>query len=162
MKRWERVIAGSAMVFFSSFALSKPPASEHAVQACIEDAATAFQIPALPVRVLRRVEAGAVGTASPNTDGSVDLGPMQINSSWLPSLRRIGITEDQVRNNPCINAYVGAWIFAQTYAESKGQIALAMARYHSHNAAEQRRYLNLVLRVIDEMTPALAMKDAGR
>ncbi len=156
MKRWERVIAGIAMLIVSTLCTAKPPLTERAVQACIADAATAFHIPDLPVRVLRRVEAGGVGTASPNLDGSVDLGPMQINSSWLPTLSRIGITRAQIRDNPCINAYVGTWIFAQTYAESNGQIALAMARYHSHNPAEQRRYLALVLHVIDAMTPILA------
>lgn len=54
MKRWERAIAGSAMVFFSTFAVGKPPASERAVQACIDDAAIAFSIAAPLLAPLRK------------------------------------------------------------------------------------------------------------
>ena len=47
-----------------------------------------------------------------NKDGSVDMGIMQINSTWLPELRQYGISRRDLYN-PCLNIYVGAWVVKQ-------------------------------------------------
>src|SRR6185369_17868181 len=47
-----------------------------------------------------------------NTNGSYDFGLMQINSSWAPTLRRIGIPWEALAD-PCTNVKVGAWVLAQ-------------------------------------------------
>ena len=47
--------------------------------------------------------------------GTVDVGLMQINTSWLPALRRHGIAEAQLLE-PCTNVQVGAWILADLVA----------------------------------------------
>lgn len=47
--------------------------------------------------------------------GTVDVGLMQINTSWLPTLRRHGIDEAQLFE-PCTNVQVGAWILADLVA----------------------------------------------
>lgn len=49
-----------------------------------------------------------------NTNGSKDYGLMQINSSWLPTLRRYGVTEQSLFI-PCTNADIGAWILADNF-----------------------------------------------
>ena len=49
------------------------------------------QIYSLPPRVLpsiQHVEGGGLGVVHRNTDGSEDLGVMQINTIWLPALSR--------------------------------------------------------------------------
>lgn len=49
-----------------------------------------------------------------NTNGSQDFGLMQINSTWLPTLKRYGVNQ-QALFNPCISADVGAWILADNF-----------------------------------------------
>jgi len=46
-----------------------------------------------------------------NTNGSVDIGLMQINSRWFPRLAEMGIQPGDLWN-PCTNIHVGAWVLA--------------------------------------------------
>ena len=90
------------------------------------------------------MEGGRVGQTVRNTNATYDIGPMQINSSWLGKVAKLGITRDQVLNNACINIGVAAWIFVQEWQRSPNNVGLAMARYHSPTARHQHRYLGLV------------------
>lgn len=47
-----------------------------------------------------------------NKNKSYDIGVMQINSTWLPTLNKYGITKESLLN-PCTSIFVGAWIMAQ-------------------------------------------------
>ena len=47
-----------------------------------------------------------------NRNGTRDIGLMQINSIWLPTLRKHGVSESALFN-ACASTYVGAWIMAQ-------------------------------------------------
>jgi hypothetical protein len=56
----------------------------------------------------------------PNDNGSYDLGPMQINTIWLPELAQSwGVSESTaykwVRDDPCTNMGVAAWILRGPY-----------------------------------------------
>lgn len=55
---------------------------------------------------------GAVAIDHKNTDGSVDVGEMQINSTNFPALEKFGITPQALREKRCLNIHVGAWILA--------------------------------------------------
>jgi soluble lytic murein transglycosylase-like protein len=140
---------GLAVPFVAQAASPQRPAStdEANILVCLQSAATTFGVDVLPLVILRQVEAGSLGHTSGNTNGSYDIGPMQINSSWLPRLARLGITETMVRDDACVNAYVGTWIYSEEL-KATGNIVSAMARYHSPNARHQLEYLGLVRRVI--------------
>lgn len=91
------------------------------VYACLSQASAKHKIPLPLVLAIAETESGFNPKAirSPyvagNSDGSVDFGLMQINSSWLPKLAKYGITTNDLFN-PCINADVGAWILGQNIA----------------------------------------------
>lgn len=53
--------------------------------------------------------------SKPNSDGSRDIGMMQINSSWLPSLKKMGFKERDLFD-ACTNIKIGAWILSGSIA----------------------------------------------
>lgn len=52
---------------------------------------------------------GAIGR---NRDGSTDIGLMQINSSHMKRLKKMGVSEKQLLQDPCISVIVGASILS--------------------------------------------------
>ena len=90
-------------------------ANGQADNACFEQAAKRYRISAQLLRSISRVESGGNPAAfHRNTNGSWDVGHMQINSAWLPTLAKYGITKDRL-TNPCVNTHVGAWILANNF-----------------------------------------------
>jgi soluble lytic murein transglycosylase-like protein len=80
---------------------------------CWLAAAERFQVPAALLRAIAHVESGDNASArNVNADGTIDRGLMQINSRWLPELRRFGIDESDLYV-PCVSIHVGAWVLAQ-------------------------------------------------
>ena len=81
-----------------------------------------------------------------NTNGSYDMGPMQINSSWLPELQRRGISEHAVTYDYCTNILVGAWILARELQGAgaprinTAEYWQAVGRYNSHTPYFNSRY----------------------
>jgi soluble lytic murein transglycosylase-like protein len=50
----------------------------------------------------------------PNSNGTRDLGLMQINDTWLPTLNAYGIPREALFN-ACASTYIGAWIMAKNF-----------------------------------------------
>ena len=82
-------------------------------------------------------DANAVGR--PNANGSYDIGIMQINTFWLPTLARYGITEEGLRN-ACTNIHVGAWILAQNI-NRHGATWKAVGAYNAVTPSKQMVYV---------------------
>ncbi|HIF26530.1 MAG TPA: transglycosylase [Micavibrio sp.] len=104
--------------------------------ACFFLASQTYSIPPAVLLGIYQVEGGQVGQeVGPNDNGSFDLGPMQINTIWMPELsRQWGVSEATarkwVRDDPCTNVGVSAWILRGHIDETQ-DLAQAIAHYHS-------------------------------
>jgi hypothetical protein len=110
---------------------------------CINEAAIEYHIPAKLLITLLQVEGGKVGKIVKNPNGSFDMGPAQINSSWLPTLKAHGVTQAQLQFDPCINIKVGAWIAAKAIA-SENNLLAGIGDYHSHTKKYNQSYVQKI------------------
>ena len=119
---------------------------------CVLAAASVHRLPPLILVILLEVEGGTLGQVSrPNANGTVDIGPMQINQSWVPKVARHWGTSEAaafaaLRDRLCPNVEGGAWILRQAIDEADGDLWEGVGRYHSHDPARKGQYLRQVLR----------------
>jgi hypothetical protein len=117
--------------------------------ACLLYAANTYQLPPQALIAIMHVEGGKVGQAVANTNGSYDLGPMQVNTIWMPELAKIWGTDTQtamrrVRDNGCVNIHVSAWILRQR-VNTTGNLYKGIAAYHSYTPVHGNRYLQKIV-----------------
>ncbi|MEO8402599.1 MAG: lytic transglycosylase domain-containing protein [Gammaproteobacteria bacterium] len=110
---------------------------------CINEAAIEFNIPAKLIISILNIERGKIGQTVKNKNGTYDIGPMQINSSWLSPLSRRGITQKDIQYNPCINVKVGSWILSKEIA-AQNNLLTGIGNYHSHTHQFNERYYSQV------------------
>lgn len=106
---------------------------------CINEAAYEYRVPAKLIVSILNVERGKVGITVRNKNGTYDLGPMQINTSWWPSLYAHGITKHEVLYNACTNVKVGAWILGKFIA-SENTLLSGVGDYNSHTPIFNKAY----------------------
>ena len=84
--------------------------------ACWDEAAARYRVSSELLYAIARTESAldpqAVGR---NRNGTRDIGLMQINSAWLPTLAAHGIGERDLFD-PCTSIHVGAWILADLFS----------------------------------------------
>src|SRR3990172_7782256 len=82
-------------------------------RACWQEAGSRYQVDPALLHAIARTESGLNPAAiNRNRNGSIDIGLMQINSAWFPTLAKYGISTQDVWE-PCTNIHVGAWVLAQ-------------------------------------------------
>lgn len=115
---------------------------------CLVKAADHHNVPIKLMAAILVAEGGKVGQASkPNDNKTYDIGPFQINSSWLDDLSASGISETRLTHNGCVNAYVGAWRLSEEIKTSKDLVA-ALGNYHSRTPKYHFRYLKRMLPIL--------------
>ena len=129
--------------------------------ACLAAAAHAYHLPETHLYAIMRTEGGQVGQAVRNTNGTYDLGPFQINSSWGPAIGRywhvsVPTALQHVRDNGCANAMIASAILKKMLIETKGDLPRAIGYYHSHTPALAVQYRNMVLEKAEKYTRAAA------
>ncbi|KVG27267.1 transglycosylase SLT domain-containing protein [Burkholderia diffusa] len=117
---------------------------------CLDDAATFQKVSVSLLRGIAQVESGMNPNAvNTNTNGTVDIGLMQINSTWLPTLAREGISRESLFD-ACTNAYVGAWILSQNIRQL-GANWNAIGAYNSASPDKRLAYARKVYDAIRTM-----------
>ena len=120
------------------------------IEACIYAAASVYHEPPAVLVILLNVEGGTLGAVSHNTNGTVDIGPMQVNQLWIPKLAQHWRADPQatyeaLRDNFCANVEAGAWILRQGLDRANGDFWGGVAYYHSFDPVYQDSYLRSVL-----------------
>ncbi len=121
------------------------------VVACIESAAAVYRMPPAVILILLRVEGGSLGRVSPNLNGTVDIGPMQVNTIWVPRVARHWNASAPeayaaLRDNFCANIEAATWILRQAMDDAHGDFWQGVGFYHSHDPGYKADYLRKVLR----------------
>jgi soluble lytic murein transglycosylase-like protein len=102
-------------------------------QACWQDAAMRYGVDARLLVAIAQQESSlnpeAINRSHAARTGSIDIGLMQINSRWLPTLDRYGIRASDL-SDPCTNLQVAAWILAQAFRRY-GVTWEAVGAYHA-------------------------------
>lgn len=106
------------------------------------------QIYSLPPRVLpsiQAVEGGGLGVMHRNTNGSIDLGVMQVNTLWLPALSRYtrlnpAEVQDRLLHQACFNIAAAGLIMRTYLNETRGDLMPAIGNYHSHTPLLNQGY----------------------
>lgn len=118
--------------------------------ACLLSAANMQKLPPQALMTILSVEGGRVGQISKNTNGTADLGPMQINDGvWVPVIADLHFQGDRkcaytmLRDNGCYNVHVGAWILRQAVQDAGGDVMKGVGWYHSRTPKHTKRYQKL-------------------
>lgn len=124
----------------------------HALTACIIAASNMYSVPEEVIIGILRTEGGRVGQAVQNTNNTYDLGLMQINTIWIPELAtnwQMSETDtaNLVKDEPCVNIQVGAWILKQKINQT-GSLEKGIAFYHSGTKELGDKYKAKVLAAI--------------
>ena len=151
-------------------------ADEAMIEGCLKAAAEVHHVPAGVLVLLISVEAGRLGEVTPNmnekgTVTSVDIGPMQVNDTWLGKIAaHWGASREEayraLRDSFCANVEGGASGFLrQALDEAGGDLWEGVALYHSHSPVHKLEYMRLVyeqaMRLKREATREVASADAG-
>ncbi|SER25919.1 lytic transglycosylase domain-containing protein [Sphingobium sp. YR768] len=136
---WAALIAPSP-----AQARTRNPDDERLIGACIRRASLGRPWLEKTLWGLRDQEAGWIGAEVANTNGTHDLGPLQINSWWVA---RIAAHIDRpkthvhhwLRFDPCFNAEAARWVFLSAL-RTTGDYWKAVGVYHSPTAWRQRNY----------------------
>lgn len=122
---------------------------EQIVAACIARSAAGRNWLAKTLWGLRDQEGGWIGAEVANSDGSHDLGPLQVNSWWVPRLAAITSRPERhvrhwLKQDACFNVEAARWIFLSGLAATRDYWK-AIGVYHSPTEWRQQRYTSSVI-----------------
>lgn len=127
------------------------PALTPAMAQCFDWASRRFGMSSHLLYAIALQESGLNPRAvNRNTNGSQDIGLMQINSSWGPMLARYGIRPSDLWD-PCTNIFVGAWILGDNLARM-GPTVAALGAYNARDPVKREAYARRVLERLHRLT----------
>lgn len=81
---------------------------------CLAEASVRYDVPELLLHAIVLKENGRDGQCRRNTNGTLDCGLAQINSTWLTPFAKYGIELTHLRDNSCLNVNAAAYVL-KTY-----------------------------------------------
>jgi len=122
---------------------------------CIMQTAERFDLPDIILRAILKVEAGKPGELRVNKNGTYDIGPMQVNSIWLPKFAEY-INNDDILYNGCANLQVGAWILRYNINKSRGDLWQGIGNYHSNSTVNHYKYRDKIQTAVQSLKTKLS------
>ena len=118
--------------------------------------ASVYHLPPRVLPTIQAVEGGHAGDMQHNTNGSDDLGVMQVNTVWLEPLSRLARMSQpdvaqRLRSDPCFNIAAAGAILRTYLAETHGDLMLAIGDYHSHTPVLNADYQTKVMRAAAQL-----------
>lgn len=115
------------------------------IERCFNIAADRYQIPNKLLKAIAitetKMDPYAIGK---NANRTYDIGLMQINSSWLPKLSRVGVKQSDLLD-PCTNIQIGAWILSDNI-KRYGFGLKAIGAYNAVSNDKQQIYAQKVMK----------------
>lgn len=127
-------------------------------QPCFEEAARYHNVDPWLLMSIAYVESRFNAKAiNKNKNGSYDTGMMQINSIWIPHLKKKGINKELL-NDACASTYIGAWILSDNIRRY-GYNWRAIGAYNSGNPKLGLAYAKKVYAAHDKITKMAAQQN---
>ncbi|HEY0181868.1 MAG TPA: lytic transglycosylase domain-containing protein [Rhodopila sp.] len=118
--------------------------------ACMAAAAAFYHLPPRVLPSIQAVEGGRVGVVRINSNGTADLGLMQVNTIWIRPLANYAhmnpsAVAGRLVNDACFNIAASAAIMRVYLTESHGNLMAAIGHYHSHTPGLSAAYQDKVV-----------------
>jgi hypothetical protein len=117
-----------------------PPPEVQARIVCSIQEAQRYGLPPAVMLAVAQIEGGRPGLAVRNTNGTFDLGPMQLNTAWLATLRPYGVDPRWAMARGCYPYQLAAWRIRAHVLGDKGDYWTRVANYHSRTPSQNRPY----------------------
>ncbi len=119
---------------------------------CVMRIAQHHEVPTNILLAIASVEGGKNGIAMRNTNGTYDLGHMQINTStYDKEIKKYGISREELQWNGCKNVDIAAYLIKKRISErSKQDFWTKVANYHSRTPFFNAIYKDKVQRYAHE------------
>jgi hypothetical protein len=149
---WVSATATTALAQGGLKARQLQPSPE--VKRCLQAAAVKYGLDVHLLKAIARVESGFNPRAvrrpfAAGGNGTTDYGLMQINSTWLPTLKRWGISQEDLFD-PCVSADVGAWVLRSNF-NSLGTSWNAVGAYNAVSHDKRKVYAWRVYRALQQI-----------
>lgn len=124
---------------------------------CLTDTSESFGLNECLLKSVLIAEGGTPGAITSHNNGSEDIGRGQINrgGEWAKYLNTIGVTEDQLIKNPCVNIAATGYILKTELDRVGGQLELGVGNYHAgySKVISKRRqeYFDRVLKIYSSL-----------
>ncbi len=129
------------------------PAPMEVVSQCVGFVSDYFNIPDIAIKAIMEVEGGKMCTLSKNSNGSYDMGIMQINTIHYPSIveQYPSLKIEDIACKPCLNITLGAWILSKRIKEAD-DLWKGVGNYHSKTPKYHKKYLEKIEKSVKNLT----------